>query len=205
MKRGIAGILFAACVTGSCLLFYGGWELLFVGAFCFLFAYLYTGGPYPLSYYGAGDLLVIIFFGFVPVCGTYYVQTLTLTVDVWIASLVSGLTVNTLLIINNYRDRNTDKESNKRTLIVRLGEPFGRYLYLLTGLMASLLCLWFLADGHFYAAFLPQFYLIFHFMTWRKMVRIYTGKALNITFGETARNMLLMGLLLSAGWLLEGF
>ncbi|KAA6331517.1 1 4-dihydroxy-2-naphthoate octaprenyltransferase [termite gut metagenome] len=205
MKRGIAAILLAACVTGSCLLFYGGGELILVGAFCFLFAYLYTGGPYPLSYYGAGDVLVVIFFGFVPVCGTYYVQTSTLTVDVLIASLVSGLTINTLLIINNYRDRNTDKASNKRTLIVRLGEPFGRYFYLFTGVAASLLCFWFLAGGHLYAAILPQIYLIFHFMTWRKMVRIYAGKALNVAFGETARNMLLMGLLLSAGWLLEGF
>ncbi|KAA6318729.1 1 4-dihydroxy-2-naphthoate octaprenyltransferase, partial [termite gut metagenome] len=202
MKTGIIGILIAACMTGSCLLFYGGWKLLFVGMLCLLFAYLYTGGPYPLSYCGAGDLLVVVFFGFVPVCGTYYVQALTLTTDVCIASIVSGLTIDTMLIINNYRDRNSDKKSNKRTLIVRFGEPFGRYLYLLTGVVAPLLCLWFLAGGHFYAAILPQLYLIFHVITWRKMVRIHAGKALNATFGETARNMLLMGLLITVGLLL---
>jgi 1,4-dihydroxy-2-naphthoate octaprenyltransferase len=201
MKTGITAILIVACATGSCLLFYGGWELLFIGVLCLLFAYLYTGGPYPLSYCGAGDLLVIVFFGFVPVCGTYYVQALTLTTDVFIASLVSGLTIDTMLIINNYRDRDSDKKSNKRTLIVRFGEPFGCYLYLLTGVVASLLCLWFLAGGHLYAALLPQLYVIPHFLTWRKMVQIHTGKALNATFGETARNMLLMGLLVAVGLL----
>jgi 1,4-dihydroxy-2-naphthoate octaprenyltransferase len=202
MKTGITGILIAACATGSCLLFYGGWELLFIGVLCLLFAYLYTGGPYPLSYCGAGDLLVIVFFGFVPVCGTYYVQALTLTADAFIASLVSGLTIDTMLIINNYRDRDSDKKSNKRTLIVRFGEPFGRYLYLLTGMAASLLCFLFLAGGNLYAALLPQLYIIPHFITWRKMVRIHAGKALNTIFGETVRNMLLMGLLVTAGLLL---
>ncbi|KAA6342877.1 1 4-dihydroxy-2-naphthoate octaprenyltransferase [termite gut metagenome] len=202
MKTSIRSVLLMACLTGSLLLWYGSWQLILVGALCLLFAYLYTGGPYPLAYYGAGDLLVIIFFGIIPVCGTYYVQTQTITTDVWIASLVSGMTINTLLIMNNYRDRDSDRKSNKHTLIVRFGEPFGRYFYLLTGVIASLLCLWFLRSGHYYAALLPQLYLIPHFLTWRKAVRIRTGKALNITFGETARNMLLMGLLLTVGLLL---
>jgi 1,4-dihydroxy-2-naphthoate octaprenyltransferase len=202
MKKAIIGILLAACLTGCLLIPYGGWKLLPAGLACLLFAYLYTGGPYPLSYYGAGDVLVVVFFGLVPVCGTYYVQTGTLTANVLVASLASGLTINTMLIMNNYRDRDSDRESNKRTLIVRFGEPFGRYLYLFTGVAASLLCLYFHAGGRYYAALLPQLYLIPHLITWRKAVKIRTGKALNITFGETARNMLLMGILLSVGLLM---
>ena len=71
MKRGIALITATACATGLCLLFYGGTELIVVGAVCVVFAFLYTAGPYPLAYHGWGDGLVIVFFGFVPVGVTY--------------------------------------------------------------------------------------------------------------------------------------
>ena len=199
MKTGIIITVIIACLVGSVLLFYAGWELIIVGLLCVLFAFLYTTGPYPLSYNGWGDVLVILFFGFVPVGGTYYVQTLAWTSDVTVASLVCGLIVDTLLVVNNYRDRDADQGSGKRTIIVRFGEPFGRYLYLMLGIVASWLCIWFATDGHIYAAILPQLYLIFHLRTWEKMVKIHSGKKLNSILGETSRNMLLFGLLLSIG------
>ena len=202
MKTGIIVTVTLACLIGCTLLFYAGWELIIVGVLCVLFAFLYTTGPYPLSYNGWGDVLVIIFFGFVPVGGTYYVQALTWTPDVTVASLVCGLLIDTLLVVNNYRDREADARSGKQTIIVRFGEKFGRYFYLSLGITASLLCLRFLSEGHFYAGLLPQLYLIPHFFTWKKMVRIYNGKKLNNILGETSRNMLLMGVLLSLGLLL---
>lgn len=203
MKSGIVCTILSACAAGSLLLFYAGWELIFVGIGCVLFAFLYTSGPYPLSYKGWGDVLVVLFFGFVPVAGTYYVQALGLSQDVIIASLVCGLTVDTLLVVNNYRDREADLKSGKRTLVVRFGEPFGRYLYLVTGVAASLLCLCFLHNGHWYAALLPQIYLIPHWLTWKRMVRIHSGKKLNSILSETSRNMLLMGILLSLALCIE--
>lgn len=199
MKTGIIATVIIACLVGSVLLFYAGWELVIIGLLCILFAFLYTTGPYPLSYNGWGDVLVILFFGFVPVGGTYYVQTLTWTTDVTIASLVCGLIIDTLLVVNNYRDRDADQRSGKRTIIVRFGETFGRYLYLMLGIVASWLCIWFAIDGHIYAAILPQLYLIFHLRTWEKMVKIHSGKKLNSILGETSRNMLLFGILLSIG------
>lgn len=202
MRNGIILTVILACLIGSILLFYAGWELIIVGLLCVLFAFLYTTGPYPLSYNGWGDVLVIVFFGFVPVGGTYYVQALTWTPDVTIASLVSGLLIDTLLVVNNYRDREADATSGKRTVIVRFGEKFGRYLYLILGVAAALLCLWFLAEGHIYAALLPQLYLIPHFFTWKRMVKIHSGKKLNSILGETSRNMLLLGILLSLGMIL---
>lgn len=203
MKRGIIVTVILACLTGSTLLFYAGWELIIVGLLCVVFAFLYTTGPYPLSYNGWGDALVLVFFGFVPVGGTYYVQALTWTPGVTVASLVCGLIVDTLLVVNNYRDRDADLKSGKKTVVVRFGEPFGRFLYLMLGVIASWLCLWFAVDGHLYAAILPQFYLIAHFATWKKMVQIHSGKKLNSILGETSRNMLLMGILLSVGMLLS--
>ena len=203
MRNGVFVIVAIACITGSMLLFYTGWQLIIVGLLCILFAFLYTTGPYPLSYNGWCDALLLIFFGFVPEGGTYYVQSITWTTDVTVASIVCGLIVDTLLVVNNYRDREADKKSGKRTIIVRFGEPFGRYLYLWLGLIAAWGCFWFLVNGHTYAALLPQLYLIAHIRTWQKMVKIHSGKKLNSILGETSRNMLLFGLLLSLGMLLS--
>lgn len=202
MRVGIAITLLLACLAGSTLLYYGGWELIVVGIFCVLFAFLYTTGPYPLSYNGWGDALVIVFFGFVPVGGTYYVQATTWTPAVGVASLITGMVIDTLLVVNNYRDREADARSGKRTLIVQFGASFGSYLYLLLGVASALLCLCFLAEGLLYAALLPQLYLLPHICTWRKMTRIYSGKKLNSILGETSRNMLFLGILLSVGLLM---
>lgn len=203
MKQGILITLLAACTIGSLLLLYAGWELILVGAVCILFAFFYTTGPYPLSYHGWGDVLVLVFFGFVPVGCTYYVQSYAWNEKVTIASLACGLAVDTLLVVNNYRDRKTDADSGKKTIIVRWGEPFGRYLYLMLGVTAAALCLLYLKDKLIWAAILPQLYLAPHYLTWRKMVKIHQGKALNAVLGETSRNMLLLGILLSLGLILH--
>lgn len=200
MKKGIFITLGMACLIGLTLLFYAGWELILIGVVCVLFAFLYTTF---LSYRGWGDFLVLLFFGFVPVGGTYYVQTLSWSPKVTAASLVCGFVINTLLVLNNYRDREEDEKSNKRTLIVRFGEPFGRYFYLLLGFLSAFCCLWFAVDKLIYAAILPQIYLLPHFTTWKKMEEIREGKALNLILKETSKNILLMGLLLTVGLLLS--
>ena len=119
MKRGIALTTMLACVVGALLLFYSGAEMIPVGLLCILFAFLYTAGPYPLAYHGWGDVLVIIFFGFVPVGCTYYVMCHDWTWNVTIASVVCGMIIDTLLMVNNYRDREQDALSGKKTLVVR--------------------------------------------------------------------------------------
>lgn len=204
MRWGIGSTLVFSCLMGCAILHecweqlpHGGWELILLGVLCVVFAFLYTT---ILSYRGWGDLLVLIFFGFISVGGTYYVQTHILTTDVWIASLICGLVIDTLLVVNNYRDREQDALSGKQTLIVRFGEPFGRYLYLGLGVVATLLCLWFVYSGKMNPfAFIgaPCIYLYLHILTWRKMVTIRSGKKLNSILGETSRNMLFFGLLLT--------
>lgn len=202
MKRGIALTTMTACLTGFFLLFYGGLEMIPVGLLCVLFAFLYTAGPYPLAYHGWGDVLVILFFGFIPVGGTYYVMCHDWTWDVTIASLACGFIIDTLLMVNNYRDREQDAKSGKKTIVVRWGEKAGRWLYLWLGLAAAGFCLLFALTGHPWAALLPQLYILPHFLTWQKMVKIRKGKELNRILGETSRNMLLFGLLLTAGFVL---
>ena len=128
MRNGIMITLILACSVGACLLLYGGWWLIGMGASCVIFAFLYTT---LMSYHGLGDLLVWVFFGFVPVIGTYYVQAGELHPDVWLLSAACGLCVDTLLVLNNYRDRETDRKTGKRTIVVLFGERFGSLAYLL--------------------------------------------------------------------------
>lgn len=100
MKAGIACTTLLAGITGLCLLYYGGLEMIPVGIACMIFAFLYTAGPYPLAYHGWGDLLVLVFFGFVPVGCTYYVMAHDWNMSVTMASLACGLIIDTLLMIN---------------------------------------------------------------------------------------------------------
>lgn len=209
MKRGIAGTLIFSCLMGCCpaATMLGtltprrlGTDTVRAALRNILHSYITS----ILSYQGWGDLLVLVFFGFIPVGGTYYVQAHIITADVWVASLICGLVIDTLLVVNNYRDREQDALSGKRTLIVRFGEPFGRYLYLGLGIAAALLSLWFVYNDKIEPlAFIwaPCVYLYLHVLTWRKMAAIRSGKKLNSILGETSRNMLFFGLLLSLAFI----
>lgn len=202
MKAGIAVVTVLAAITGLSLLFFSGWEMIPVGMACIVFAFLYTAGPYPLAYHGWGDVLVLVFFGFVPVGCTFYVMAHTWTTPVTVASLACGLIIDTLLMVNNFRDREQDAISGKRTLIVRWGARAGLILYFMLGMAACWCCLYFTSEGKIWAAVLPQLYLIPHIFTTLKMARINKGKALNLILGETSRNMLLFGMLLTLGLVL---
>lgn len=200
MKRAIALTTVLACVVGLPLVWFGGLEMIAVGLFCVVFCFLYTT---HLSYMGLGDVLVLLFFGIVPVCVTYYIQMHTLTWQVFLASLACGLVVDGLLIVNNYRDRDNDREDGKMTLVVRIGAEKSRYLYLLLGVVAVLMGLVFWQNGHLLAFVLPFVYLVLHFYTYLKMARIHRGRELNICLGETARNILIYGLCVVAGLLVS--
>lgn len=203
MQIGIVLTVALACVAGFVALAYSGWPLLAIGAACVVGAYFYTTGPYPLSYNGWGDAMVVVFFGVVPVCATYWVQAGHVSGDVLLASVLCGVVVDTLLVLNNYRDCAQDRAHGKRTLIVRFGERFGLYFYLVLGLSACWFCLVFAVSGYLWAAVLPQIYLVLHIRSWRQMVRIRRGRALNAVLGQTGRNIFLFALLLSAGFLLS--
>lgn len=203
MQRGIIVTLLAACATGLLLLglSYAGAELLFVGAACVIFAFLYTT---LLSYCGLGDVLVWLFFGFVPVLGTYFVQAHHLTAASWIVATGCGLAIDNLLIVNNYRDRQADKLSGKRTLVVVFGEQFGSYFYLIQGALAYVCCaaLGLMSSQMRWCMILPLAYLAWHTMAWRRMVKINNGRKLNKILGQTSRNILLFGVMLALSILL---
>ena len=199
MKRAIALTTCVACLIGLPLVAYGGMEMLAIGIACVVFCFLYTT---HLSYIGMGDVLVFLFFGIVPVCITYYIQLHTCSWQVFIASLACGAVVDCLLLVNNYRDRENDQRDGKRTLVVEMGTENAERLYLMMGISATAAGVVFWWNGHVLAFVLPLLYLIAHVLTWQKMRRIREGRELNVCLAETARNMLIYGILVSLGILL---
>jgi 1,4-dihydroxy-2-naphthoate polyprenyltransferase len=116
--------LFLAALCGIPLIDRGGWPMAAIGVASIAAAYFYTGGPYPLAYHGMGEIFVLIFFGLVAVGGTFYAHTLRLTRGSLLAGFAAGSLATALLVINNLRDIDGDRRSNKRTLVVRFGERF---------------------------------------------------------------------------------
>ncbi len=200
MKHAIAATTVLACIVGLPLVWFGGLEMILIGLLCVVFCFLYTT---HLSYLGLGDVLVLVFFGLIPVSITYYIQLHTVTIEVLVASLACGLVIDGLLLVNNFRDRDTDKTAGKNTLVVRIGEKAAIWLYLIVGIVACLAGLVFGLNGNWWAFALPFIYLVLHLFTFLKMKRIWKGRELNRCLGETARNIFIYGLLLSVGILMS--
>ena len=199
MKKAIALTTCIACAVGLPLVFYGGLEMVLIGLICVVFCFLYTT---HLSYLGLGDVLVLVFFGIVPVCITYYIQLHTCTWQVFLASVACGLVIDALLLVNNFRDRDNDRAVGKNTLVVRIGETASLWLYLGVGVAACLLGFVFWLNGHVLAFLLPLLYLVLHLFTYLRIKRIHQGRMLNGCLGETARNIFVYGLAVAAGLLL---
>jgi 1,4-dihydroxy-2-naphthoate octaprenyltransferase len=113
--------LVGAAFFGAFLVMERGWLMLAIGLPSLFFAYGYTGGPFPLAYRGLGELFVIVFFGFVAVMGTVFIQTGTWPREAVLLGGQIGLLSAVLISVNNFRDREGDELVGKRTLAVRLG------------------------------------------------------------------------------------
>ena len=194
MQWGIGSTTLLACVIGLILLGVTmRWELLFVGVACVVGCFIYT---LKFSYLGLGDVLVLLFFGIVPVGFTYYVMTGGWTLLLTLASIGMGLATDNLLMVNNYRDIEQDRLSGKRTIVVRLGKQAALQMYLWLGLIAALLMIVvelmqvFLDGRGWYGIILVVAYIAMHISNYHKM-RALTGKALNMVLGKTAAGIFL--------------
>jgi 1,4-dihydroxy-2-naphthoate octaprenyltransferase len=118
-----------AVLAGVYLIAVAGWELLLVGAASILAGVLYTGGPRPYGYEGMGELFVFLFFGIVAVAGSFFVQVKHLDWEAFALAVPVGLLASGILVVNNFRDLDTDRRAGKRTLAVRLGRERTRTLY----------------------------------------------------------------------------
>ena len=119
-----------AAAAGLALAIVSAPWLIVVGGVCIAGAWLYTGGKKPYGYLGLGEVAVFTFFGLVAVLGTQYTQALQ--VD-WVGlalAIATGSLSSAVLVANNLRDIPTDREAEKITLAVRLGDARTRLLYM---------------------------------------------------------------------------
>ncbi len=147
MKIGIFITTTIGVLCGLPLVWWGGWWMVLIGGICVLGAFVYTT---KFSYIGLGDMLVILYFGIIPVFFTWFVSAkrfFTLAQEksfvfllfvslVVVSGFSVGFVVDNLLVINNYRDRDLDKKNGKNTLVVRIGAKAAEWLYLINGCMA---------------------------------------------------------------------
>ena len=205
VKRGMLVVFALAGVLGLYLAASVNWLLIPVGALAILAAVAYTGGPYPLGYHGLGELFVLIFFGFVAVAGTVYINLSRIPPAGWGISVPLGLLIVGILVVNNLRDIDADRLANKKTLAVRFGERFSQVEYIaciaISYAVIPLLCL---------LQMIPWLGML----TWLsiplavKNIRIVLtqkGKPLNAALGGTGQLALVFSLLFLAGSLLEKF
>ena len=204
-RQVLTGAVIAALIsfTAAGYLFsVAGWPVVWIAAGSALCAFAYTGGPWPLAYVGLGDLFVVLFFGVVAVCGTYFVQSLTLPPRVVLASLPIGWLATAILVVNNLRDRHTDAEAKKRTLVVRFGPSFGRWEYTTLVLLSYGLPLALWLTGMAGPWWLLCWLSVPLAIAYIRQVHTTDGAALNPLLGCTARLGMIYGALLSVGCVL---
>ncbi len=130
----VIGLVFfalAAAVGIAIVVRTGQWWMLAVGAACIVAAWFYTGGKRPYGYYGLGEVFVFVFFGLVATLGTTWVQVFMLPQQAWLGAIAAGLFACAVLLANNLRDIDQDREVGKRTLTVLIGRRATQVLFTL--------------------------------------------------------------------------
>jgi 1,4-dihydroxy-2-naphthoate octaprenyltransferase len=203
LRFGMLLVIGLSALVGVYLAWVGGWLVLVIGAASILSLLAYSSGPFPLASHGLGDLFVFLFFGVAAVCGTYYVQAQRVTLLALAAAVPVGLLTTAILVVNNLRDIETDRQAGKHTLAVLLGQQGARLEYALLCVVAYGVVIAFWGAGWFKAwVLLP---IAAAPLAVRLIARVYAvsdGKALNAALAGTAQLDLLFNLLFALGLIL---
>lgn len=218
MKKAMTWLGIGVAAVGSTLVIWGGWQMIVVGICIFIGALAYSAGPYPLSHHALGDVAVIIFYGFVPVILTAWLQDWAAGPGVcareigpagehfkmvaFLYGFSVGLMGMNVLIVNNYRDEESDRAKGKQTTVVK----YGRYAMALVYMAA-----WLVADYFLFMVAMPATgilqvllsFLIFvplQLALWNKMLHS-EGAQLNKVLASTAKLMFAETLWISV-WLI---
>jgi len=198
MKRAMVAAFGVATLFGAYLAVVAGWPVVAFGAASIASGIAYTGGPWPLGYHGLGDVFVMVFFGFVAVCGTAFVQLGGVPGLAVAAAVPVGALATAILVVNNLRDRATDVRAGKRTLAVRFGRraALGEYAALLA--IAYAVPLGLALCGRPWAG-LPIASAPMAYARLRAVIAADDGPAFNRCLAATAQLLLLHGALFATG------
>lgn len=205
VRRGMIASFGLATIAGLYLARHAGWPVIAIGLLSIAAGVGYTRGRWALAYRGLGDVAVFLFFGFVAVAGTYYVQARLVTPAAFLVAVPVGALCTAILAVNNIRDVESDRAAGKRTLAVILGPQGARAEYglLLAVAFAVPLALW-LRGSLSAAALLPYATAS---LAWRTLGEVLSpdGEARwDVALVDTARLHGLFGLLFAAGIAVSG-
>lgn len=203
MRRAAMITFTLAVAVGMYLIYRGGLPILTIGILSVISGIWYTAGRYSLAYLGLADVFVLIFFGPVAVGGTYYVQALSITPAVILAGFGPGLLAVAILLVNNIRDVEEDREADKKTLVVRLGRDRGVKLYAVMVAAAALVPVALVATMEaprpvLFAALVT----VLGIPVVQTLRRKRDAESLNPMLGRTSKLLFGYSLVLSIGWMI---
>lgn len=206
VKKGFQLTMTLAFILGIYLMIKGGPIIVMIGFLSLFFSWAYTGGPFPLSHLGLGEVFAWLFFGPVAVYGTFFLQILPVRPledfesfrNIILLGSSVGFISAALMGVNNLRDRFQDKEKGKTTLATILGGHSMRkliVLFLIGAQFLGFLSLFFLAEEKF------SFYFVFSFIpislfykSWWQLLGTTEGKDLNSTLATVGKFLFLFSL-----------
>ncbi|WP_164668287.1 1,4-dihydroxy-2-naphthoate polyprenyltransferase [Virgibacillus doumboii] len=110
-----------AILLGVYICIESSWWIAVIGLVCMLFGYLYTGGPVPIAYTPLGEICSGFLMGTVIIGISYYIQTLSITSSVIWISIPIAIFIGAIMMSNNIRDLDGDKENGRKTIAILLG------------------------------------------------------------------------------------
>jgi 1,4-dihydroxy-2-naphthoate octaprenyltransferase len=187
-----------ALLLGLYLVARGGWPILVAGLASLWAGWSYSGGSRPISHTPWGEVFVLVFFGLVAVAGTHWLQGGERTLDAVLCGAIVGLPAAAVLLVNNFRDRDNDLLSGRRTLAARLGDAGSQRAYTAMVLAPFVLTLILALHGHL-GVLLAVVAVPYALKLLPRLRRSANGTQLNMLLGATARLGLMLGVLLSVG------
>ncbi len=194
-------VMVTAFVIGLGLVWIAGWVILAIGLLSMLFAFAYTGGPFPLAYNALGDVTVIAFFGVAATSGTYYAHALEFSQASLMLGMATGFLASNILGVNNLRDIPTDAKAGKRTLAIALGKTGARRLYYAQTVLAFLMPVLVFLLSYKWTVLLALLALPLAIKECMN-VAVRNGAELNASLAGTARTLMVFGLLTTIGLVL---
>jgi 1,4-dihydroxy-2-naphthoate octaprenyltransferase len=199
VKRAAHIAFLTSFVLGLLLVLRGGWPILLLGLAAIAAGYAYTSGPKPIAYGPYGELYVLGFFGIAAVAGSYYLQTLSLSAGAISLGIALGLPAAAVLLLNNYRDFETDQAAGRRTLCHMLGRPAARRVY--AGLVLAPIAL--MLFGGLPGWIWPVLLALPAALWLIRRLQTSEGRALNGLLARTAQYQMLLVALYALGLLLS--
>jgi 1,4-dihydroxy-2-naphthoate octaprenyltransferase len=199
VRRAAATSFGLAMVLGAYLVSVGGWPISAIGLASVAAGIAYTGGPRPIAYTASGEFFVFVFFGLVATIGTAFLQTARFSWAAAVAGGMIGALAAAVLVVNNYRDVESDRRSGKMTLAVRIGHARTRIEFatlVLAPFAALPLLAWLTDTGP--RMLLPLAAAPLAARLVRDLARAPIGPGLNLLLKRTARLELVFGLLVCA-------